>query len=78
MKKFLEQYEATKDDEQSHTMLPGTTYIKPGKWKIPDEELKEFYGLYAKECKNKYTFVERHKGKTSPIVIDIDIKEEEK
>lgn len=76
MKKFLEKYKAT--DEKSHTMLPGTTYIKPGKWYIPDNKLDEFYRLYAKEYEKMYSLVERHKGKVSPIVIDIDIKLKDK
>ena len=80
MKAFLKQYEVTTTKENSHTMMsaPKPIFIGPGKWNIPDEKLEEFYGLYAKEYKKKYTFVERHKGKTSPIVIDIDIKQENK
>jgi len=69
---FLEKYKAT--DEKSHTMLPGTRYIKPGKWYIPDKKLYEFYRLYAKEYEKMYSLVERHREKVSPIVIDIDIK----
>jgi len=75
MEGFLKKYES--DEGSSHTMMLGKTFIKPGKWKIPNEKLDELYGIYAKEYKKGYTLVERHIENVSPIVIDIDIKQNE-
>lgn len=52
--------------------------IYPGKWNIPNDKLEEFYNIYAREYKKGYSIVERHKDNISPIVIDLDIRQESK
>lgn len=86
MIEFLKQYEVIREQNSStkeYTHLyfysrgHQNKFLHPGKWNIPDDQLEQFFSLYIKEYHEGHTFVEAHKKDISPIVIDIDIKQDE-
>jgi len=66
--------EYPKDKPITHTSL-GNTPAHNASFSIPDEDMKMFFDLYAKDVKigRTYGLIERHK-KVCPVIVDLDFK----
>ncbi|RYE16752.1 MAG: hypothetical protein EOP45_16915, partial [Sphingobacteriaceae bacterium] len=73
LKQFLNNHKAAKGEQFTHTSMTG------GSWIIPDDELNNFYKLYARDLlTQEWHLTERHIPHSGSVIIDFDFKFKDK